>query len=206
MTEIFIFQFQPHSSFAEMITWSSHLMSSFLSSRSLPGSALELRYSHGGGSLPAGSTTHLDPFGGASTGGVVRRSHRARWSSAREDSTKVRKPVRSPSACVWFQPNMTQHTSQLMSSALFWVASIPTGRAGLCWGAGTIRAALTTRTTGNLASAPSCCPPVDRRMCRPWPSCCRNSWRPSIRRSSKEGNTCDATTQPRNSTQVNSCL
>uniref|UniRef100_A0A3B3W0I8 PTPRF interacting protein alpha 3 n=1 Tax=Poecilia latipinna TaxID=48699 RepID=A0A3B3W0I8_9TELE len=40
------------------------------SSRSLPGSALELRYSHGGGSLPAGSTTHLDPFGNASGGGV----------------------------------------------------------------------------------------------------------------------------------------
>ncbi|XP_044037831.1 liprin-alpha-3 [Siniperca chuatsi] len=58
------------------------------SSRSLPGSALELRYSHGGGSLPAGSTTHLDPFCNAPTGGVVRRSHRARWSSAREDSTK----------------------------------------------------------------------------------------------------------------------
>uniref|UniRef100_A0A8C9Y8S4 PTPRF interacting protein alpha 3 n=1 Tax=Sander lucioperca TaxID=283035 RepID=A0A8C9Y8S4_SANLU len=36
------------------------------SSRSLPGSALELRYSHGSGSLPAGSTTHLDPFGNAS--------------------------------------------------------------------------------------------------------------------------------------------
>ncbi|CAK6968833.1 LOW QUALITY PROTEIN: liprin-alpha-3 [Scomber scombrus] len=58
------------------------------SSRSLPGSALELRYSHASGSLPTGSTTHLDPFGNASTGGVVRRSHRARWSSAREDSTK----------------------------------------------------------------------------------------------------------------------
>ncbi|XP_047427298.1 liprin-alpha-3 [Mugil cephalus] len=58
------------------------------SSRSLPGSALELRYSHGGGSLPTGSTTHLDPFGNASAGGVVRRSHRARWSSAREDSSK----------------------------------------------------------------------------------------------------------------------
>uniref|UniRef100_A0A3B3Z4T3 Liprin-alpha CC2 domain-containing protein n=1 Tax=Poecilia mexicana TaxID=48701 RepID=A0A3B3Z4T3_9TELE len=40
------------------------------SSRSLPGSALELRYSHGGGSLPAGSTTHLDPFVNASGGGV----------------------------------------------------------------------------------------------------------------------------------------
>uniref|UniRef100_A0AAQ5X0D6 SAM domain-containing protein n=1 Tax=Amphiprion ocellaris TaxID=80972 RepID=A0AAQ5X0D6_AMPOC len=38
------------------------------SSRSLPGSALELRYSHGGGSLPAGSSTHLDPFGNASAG------------------------------------------------------------------------------------------------------------------------------------------
>ncbi|XP_037647865.1 liprin-alpha-3 isoform X2 [Sebastes umbrosus] len=58
------------------------------SSRSLPGSALELRYSHGSGSLPTGSTTHLDPFGNASAGGVVRRSHRTRWSSAREDSTK----------------------------------------------------------------------------------------------------------------------
>ncbi|XP_074512004.1 liprin-alpha-3 isoform X1 [Sebastes fasciatus] len=58
------------------------------SSRSLPGSALELRYSHGSGSLPTGSTTHLDPFGNASAGGVVRRSHRTRWSSTREDSTK----------------------------------------------------------------------------------------------------------------------
>ncbi|XP_077474764.1 liprin-alpha-3 isoform X1 [Stigmatopora argus] len=56
------------------------------SSRSLPGSALELRYSHGSGSLPMGSTTHLDTFGNASLSG--RRSHRARWSSAREDSTK----------------------------------------------------------------------------------------------------------------------
>ncbi|XP_051904671.1 liprin-alpha-3 [Hippocampus zosterae] len=56
------------------------------SSRSLPGSALELRYSHGGGSLPMGSTTHLDTFGNTSLGG--RRSLRARWSSAREDSTK----------------------------------------------------------------------------------------------------------------------
>ncbi|XP_041830144.1 liprin-alpha-3 [Melanotaenia boesemani] len=58
------------------------------SSRSLPGSALELRYSHGGGSLPAGSTTHLDAFGNASAGGVVMRGHRTRWSSAREDSSK----------------------------------------------------------------------------------------------------------------------
>uniref|UniRef100_A0A669C6N5 PTPRF interacting protein alpha 3 n=1 Tax=Oreochromis niloticus TaxID=8128 RepID=A0A669C6N5_ORENI len=59
------------------------------SSRSLPGSALELRYSHGGGSLPAGSTTHLDPFGNASAGGAGNR-HWPRWSSAHEDTTKVR--------------------------------------------------------------------------------------------------------------------
>ncbi|KAK5610510.1 Liprin-alpha-3 [Crenichthys baileyi] len=58
------------------------------SSRSLPGSALELRYSHGGGSLPEGSTIHLDHFGNASSGGVCRRSHRARWSTAHEDSSK----------------------------------------------------------------------------------------------------------------------
>ncbi|KAM4530689.1 liprin-alpha-3-like isoform 1-T2 [Odontesthes bonariensis] len=58
------------------------------SSRSLPGSALELRYSHGSGSLPAGSTTHLDPFGNPSAGCMVRRGHPARWSSARENSSK----------------------------------------------------------------------------------------------------------------------
>ncbi|XP_075905565.1 liprin-alpha-3-like isoform X2 [Nelusetta ayraudi] len=58
------------------------------SSRSLPGSALELRYSYGG-SLPS-SASHLDPFSSATAGGVVRRSQRTRWSSAREDSTKVR--------------------------------------------------------------------------------------------------------------------
>uniref|UniRef100_A0A8C5FKQ2 PTPRF interacting protein alpha 3 n=1 Tax=Gadus morhua TaxID=8049 RepID=A0A8C5FKQ2_GADMO len=59
--------------------------------RSLPGSALELRFAHGGGSLPVGFTTHMDHYGNA-PGGAVRRSHRARWSSAREDSTKVRPP------------------------------------------------------------------------------------------------------------------
>uniref|UniRef100_H2L877 PTPRF interacting protein alpha 3 n=1 Tax=Oryzias latipes TaxID=8090 RepID=H2L877_ORYLA len=58
------------------------------SSRSLPGSALELRYSHGCGSLPAGSTTHLDPFSNTSAMAVGRRRDRARWSSAREDSSK----------------------------------------------------------------------------------------------------------------------
>lgn len=58
--------------------------------RSLPGSALELRYSHGGGSLPTGSTAHLDHYGNANTVAVVRRTHRGRWSTAREDTSKVR--------------------------------------------------------------------------------------------------------------------
>uniref|UniRef100_A0A671SAN0 Liprin-alpha-3-like n=1 Tax=Sinocyclocheilus anshuiensis TaxID=1608454 RepID=A0A671SAN0_9TELE len=59
-------------------------------SRSLPGSALELRYSQGGGSLPAGSTTHLDHYGNTGTGGVVRRAHRGRWGGTREDASKDR--------------------------------------------------------------------------------------------------------------------
>uniref|UniRef100_A0A672ST99 PTPRF interacting protein alpha 3 n=1 Tax=Sinocyclocheilus grahami TaxID=75366 RepID=A0A672ST99_SINGR len=58
--------------------------------QSLPGSALELRYSQGSGSLPAGSTTHLDHYGKTGTGGVVRRAHRGRWGGAREDASKVR--------------------------------------------------------------------------------------------------------------------
>uniref|UniRef100_A0A673YNG9 PTPRF interacting protein alpha 3 n=1 Tax=Salmo trutta TaxID=8032 RepID=A0A673YNG9_SALTR len=41
-------------------------------SRSLPGSASELRYPQGGGSLPAG-------YGSSSSGVVVRRAHRGRW-------------------------------------------------------------------------------------------------------------------------------
>uniref|UniRef100_A0A673ZIC2 PTPRF interacting protein alpha 3 n=1 Tax=Salmo trutta TaxID=8032 RepID=A0A673ZIC2_SALTR len=57
-------------------------------SRSLPGSALELRYSHGGGSLPTGSTAHLDHYGNANTVAVVRRTHRGRWSTAREDTSQ----------------------------------------------------------------------------------------------------------------------
>ncbi|MBN3311787.1 LIPA3 protein, partial [Atractosteus spatula] len=61
-------------------------------SRSLPGSALELRYSQGGGSLPAGSTSHLDHYGNAS-GGVVRRAPRGRWGPAREEP---------PAKCVSF--------------------------------------------------------------------------------------------------------
>uniref|UniRef100_A0A8C2D1M1 PTPRF interacting protein alpha 3 n=1 Tax=Cyprinus carpio TaxID=7962 RepID=A0A8C2D1M1_CYPCA len=67
-----------------------------VSFRSLPGSALELRYSQGGGSLPAGSTTHLDHYGNTGTGGVVRRAHRGRWGGAREDASKVRTSLYEP--------------------------------------------------------------------------------------------------------------
>uniref|UniRef100_A0A669C7J7 PTPRF interacting protein alpha 3 n=1 Tax=Oreochromis niloticus TaxID=8128 RepID=A0A669C7J7_ORENI len=49
-------------------------------SRSLPGSASELRYPQGGGSLPAG-------YGSSSSGVVVRR-HRGRWGPPRDDSNK----------------------------------------------------------------------------------------------------------------------
>nr|XP_061807670.1 liprin-alpha-3-like [Nerophis lumbriciformis] len=50
-------------------------------SRSLPGSASELRYPQGGGSLPAGYTS-------SSGGVVVRRTHRGRWGQARDDCNK----------------------------------------------------------------------------------------------------------------------
>ncbi|CAB1312253.1 unnamed protein product [Coregonus sp. 'balchen'] len=48
---------------------------------SLPGSASELRYPQGGGSLPAG-------YGSSSSGVVVRRAHRGRWAPPRDDSNK----------------------------------------------------------------------------------------------------------------------
>lgn len=71
------------------------------------------------------------------------------------------------------------------------VFSTQTGRAALCWAPASSRAwtlaARTTRTTATVASAQSCCRPADRRTCRRWPSCCRNSWRPSTRRSSEGG-------------------
>uniref|UniRef100_A0A8D3AXE2 SAM domain-containing protein n=1 Tax=Scophthalmus maximus TaxID=52904 RepID=A0A8D3AXE2_SCOMX len=49
---------------------------------SLPGSASELRYPQGGGSLPAGYTN-------SNSGVVVRRAHRGRWGPPRDDSNKV---------------------------------------------------------------------------------------------------------------------
>ncbi|XP_048848118.1 liprin-alpha-3 isoform X3 [Brienomyrus brachyistius] len=52
-------------------------------SRSLPGSALELRYSQGGG-----SGSHLEHYSNAAAGGVVRRTHRGRWGAPREDASK----------------------------------------------------------------------------------------------------------------------
>uniref|UniRef100_A0A673WTB0 PTPRF interacting protein alpha 3 n=1 Tax=Salmo trutta TaxID=8032 RepID=A0A673WTB0_SALTR len=50
-------------------------------SRSLSGSASELRYPQGGGSLPAG-------YGSSSCAVVVRRAHRGRWASPRDESNK----------------------------------------------------------------------------------------------------------------------
>ncbi|XP_041093486.1 liprin-alpha-3 [Polyodon spathula] len=60
-------------------------------SRSLPGSALELRYSQTGGSLPHGSTARLDHYGNSGSA-VVRRTHKGgRWGGAgKEDPGKVR--------------------------------------------------------------------------------------------------------------------
>uniref|UniRef100_H3CM70 PTPRF interacting protein alpha 3 n=1 Tax=Tetraodon nigroviridis TaxID=99883 RepID=H3CM70_TETNG len=52
-------------------------------SRSLPGSASELRYPQGGGSLPS-------TYSNASGGVVVRRAHRGRWGPTRDDGNKVR--------------------------------------------------------------------------------------------------------------------
>uniref|UniRef100_A0A8C2CTG0 PTPRF interacting protein alpha 3 n=1 Tax=Cyprinus carpio TaxID=7962 RepID=A0A8C2CTG0_CYPCA len=63
--------------------------------RGRPGSSYS-RYSQGGGSLPAGSTTHLDHYGNTGTGGVVRRAHRGRWGGAREDASKVRTSLYEP--------------------------------------------------------------------------------------------------------------
>ncbi|XP_048473622.1 liprin-alpha-3 [Rhincodon typus] len=52
-------------------------------SRSLPGSASELRYSHSSG-IPVGS--HMDIY---STTGVLRRPHKGRWAALKDDPSKV---------------------------------------------------------------------------------------------------------------------
>ncbi|XP_078387894.1 liprin-alpha-3-like isoform X3 [Cetorhinus maximus] len=52
-------------------------------SRSLPGSASELRYSHSAG-VPVGS--HMDIY---STTGVLRRPHKGRWAALKDDPSKV---------------------------------------------------------------------------------------------------------------------
>lgn len=69
--------------------------------------------------------------------------------------------------------------------------STQTGRAELCWGPALTRAWMLDvpmmTITESIALARSSCHPADRQMCRRWPSCCRNSWRPSTRRSSESG-------------------
>ncbi|KAM7370890.1 hypothetical protein PAMP_010400 [Pampus punctatissimus] len=70
---------RPGSSYSRAGSVSS--LPSTLFRRSLPGSASELRYPQGGGSLPAG-------YSSSSGGVVVRRAHRGRWGPARDDSNK----------------------------------------------------------------------------------------------------------------------
>ncbi|XP_055779352.1 liprin-alpha-3-like isoform X1 [Salvelinus fontinalis] len=78
---------RPGSSYSRLATMelqgTSNVSSlpSTLFRRSLPGSASELRYPQGGGSLPAG-------YGSSSSGVVVRRAHRGRWAPPRDDSNK----------------------------------------------------------------------------------------------------------------------
>ncbi|XP_039632455.1 liprin-alpha-3 isoform X2 [Polypterus senegalus] len=55
-------------------------------SRSLPGSALELRYSQTGGSLPSSSSTHIEHYN--STSAVMRRSHKGRWGLVKDEPNK----------------------------------------------------------------------------------------------------------------------
>uniref|UniRef100_A0A3B3CG43 PTPRF interacting protein alpha 3 n=1 Tax=Oryzias melastigma TaxID=30732 RepID=A0A3B3CG43_ORYME len=59
-----------------------HSLPSTLFRRSLPGSASELRYPQGSGSLPAG-------YSSSSSGVVVRRANRGRWGASRDDGNKV---------------------------------------------------------------------------------------------------------------------
>lgn len=69
-------------------SWSHHRagsvssLPSTLFRRSLPGSASELRYPQGGGSLPSS-------YSNASGGVVVRRAHRGRYGPTRDDGNKV---------------------------------------------------------------------------------------------------------------------
>ncbi|KAM6951359.1 liprin-alpha-3-like [Aplochiton taeniatus] len=70
---------RPGSTYSRAGSMSS--LPSTLCRRSLPGSASELRYPQGSGSLPAG-------YGNSSGGVVVRRAHRGRWAPPREDSSK----------------------------------------------------------------------------------------------------------------------
>lgn len=79
-------------------------------------------------------------------------------------------------------------SSHFSSPLLF--PSTQTGRVERCWGPALTRdwmlAAPMPRMTGSIALVWSSCRPGGRQMCRRWPSCCRNSWRPSTKRSSKK--------------------
>uniref|UniRef100_A0A8C5GN87 Liprin-alpha-3-like n=1 Tax=Gouania willdenowi TaxID=441366 RepID=A0A8C5GN87_GOUWI len=67
--------------------------------RSLPGSASELRYPQGGGSLPSG-------YGNSTSGVVVRRAHRGRWGSSRDDGNKVQNTSNNDNYGEWDSGNM----------------------------------------------------------------------------------------------------
>lgn len=153
--------------------------------RSLPGSALELRYSQGGGSLPAGSTTHLDHYGNTGTGGVVRRAHRGRWGGAREDASKVRTFLYELANRLTKWLNMKLNV--LFLTFLF--CSMVIGTVELCWALGS-RAVWRTgvlmmKRIVRRSSAQSCSHQAARQMCRLSLSCCRSSWRPSTKRLSE---------------------
>uniref|UniRef100_A0A673ATZ6 PTPRF interacting protein alpha 3 n=1 Tax=Sphaeramia orbicularis TaxID=375764 RepID=A0A673ATZ6_9TELE len=75
-----VFLFSTMSLFYFLFYMKIFSLPSTLFRRSLPGSASELRYPQGGGSLPAG-------YGSSSGGVVVRRAHRGRWGQ-RDDSNK----------------------------------------------------------------------------------------------------------------------
>lgn len=138
--------------------------------RSLPGSASELRYPQGGGSLPSG-------YSSSSGGVVVRRAHRGRW-GPRDDGNKVR--------VLQWDAGDVKKMCDSDDNFLFPFPSMESGIAALCW-VQVLRvvwrvAALMTRTTGRLCSDRSCSRPADRPMYRLWPSCYRSNWRPSTKR------------------------
>lgn len=168
--------------------------------RSLPGSASELRYPQGGGSLPAG-------YGSSSSGVVVRRAHRGRWGPPRDDSNKVLSwSWDNDDYCRMLMLDLLSEWDIISRSSssiacdltiIFSVSSMGSGTAGRCWALGLkavgTEAALMMRMTERLYLDRSFSLPADRQMYRLWPSCCRSNWRPLTRRSSKLGVFCSWT-------------